>query len=121
MKEVHEERIPVMDNHKPLESLAEKTKDLPQEEQPLITVSWNSAIFRGCRHRPTPGTVTTTIDSSAQTDDTANFIVSKDTLVAYTILVIQTDCRLPFRANEYRVPNVHTTQQHKTCRHERNN
>ena len=34
-------------------------------------------------------TVTTTIDSSAQTDDTANFIVSKDTLVAYTISVIQ--------------------------------
>ena len=38
MKAVCKERIPVMDNHKTLESLAEKMKDLPQEEQPLITV-----------------------------------------------------------------------------------
>ena len=36
-----------------------------------------------------PGAVPKTVDSSAQTDNTANFIVSKDTLVAYTIAVIQ--------------------------------
>ena len=36
-----------------------------------------------------PRTFPTTIDSSVQTDNTANFIVSKDTLIAYTIAVIQ--------------------------------
>ena len=36
-----------------------------------------------------PGTLPKTIDKSAQTENTASFIVSKDTLVAYTISVIQ--------------------------------
>ena len=88
MKAVCEERIPVMDNHKTLESIAEKTKDLPQEEQPLITVLEFLRLSEAAA-TANPGTVPTTIDSSAQTEDTANFIVSKDTLVAYTISVIQ--------------------------------
>ena len=71
-----------------MESLAEKTKDLPVEEQPLITV----LEFRNFQRLPPPpnsGTVKPTIDISVQTDTAATFIVSKDTLVAYTIVVIQ--------------------------------
>ena len=36
-----------------------------------------------------PGTVKLTINSSAQTENTDNFVVSKETLIAYTIAVIQ--------------------------------
>ena len=38
MQQVREERIPTMDNHKTIESIAEKTKNLPLDQQPLITV-----------------------------------------------------------------------------------
>ena len=53
MQQVCEKRIPVMDNHKPLESIAEKTKDLPKEEQPLITV----LEFRDFQRPPPPLTL----------------------------------------------------------------
>ena len=54
MQQVREEQIPVMDNHKTLESIAEKTKDLPQEEQPLITVL-EFHDFQRPPPPPTPG------------------------------------------------------------------
>ena len=55
------------------------------------TIDYRSGIlqFSEAAAAANPRTVPTTIDSSVQTEDTANFIVSKDTLVAYTISVIQ--------------------------------
>ena len=52
MQQVQKEQIPHMDNHKTLESLAKKMKNLPLEEQPLITV----LEFRDFQRSPPPPT-----------------------------------------------------------------
>ena len=45
--------------------------------------------FREASTSTNTGPINQTIEAAAQTDTTATFIVSKDTLVAYTIAVIQ--------------------------------
>ena len=61
-----------------------------------------------------PGTLPKTIDSSAQTDDMANFIVSKDTLVAYTISVIQQTLDYHFGQMSIVYQSAHNSATHDT-------
>ena len=61
-----------------------------------------------------PGTLPKTIDNSAQTDNMANFIVSKDTLVAYTISVIQQTLDYHFGQMSIVYQSAHNSATHDT-------
>ena len=66
-------------------------QDEPTTTQPTTR---NNAVgiqrFPEATASPNPGsTKTKTVDTGAQTDDTEHFYVSKDTILAYTIAVVQ--------------------------------
>ena len=54
LQQVREERIPPMDSHKTVETLAEKSKNLPLDQQPAITVL-EFSDFQRPPPPPTPG------------------------------------------------------------------
>ena len=73
----------------------QNNRSISGEEQRLTgrpTASDNSTGISGLREATTtanPGPITLTVNSLAQTDNADTFVVSKDTLIAYTIVVIQ--------------------------------
>ena len=75
MQEERDQCIPSMDNHKTIEATSDNSPGVQGFSAATATAN--------------PRSIKSTVDSVAQTDNTDNFVVSKDTLVAYTIAVIQ--------------------------------